>query len=132
MAGWELCRGAAALDGDEIASLRAIGTPAAEFAIDCNRSAIAAAGRAFGHPALTLPDPVAMAIALEPGICTRSSRHLIEVETASDLTRGMTVVDQLDVVRRRRPEAWASAREHTVCWEIDVLRWKHLLRESLS
>jgi len=130
--GWELCRGAAALDGDEIAALRALGTPAAEFAIDCNRSAIAATSRTAGQPALTLPDPVAMAIALEPAICTRSSRHLIEVETASDLTRGMTVVDQLNVARRRRSEAWASAREHTVCWEIDIPRWKQLLRDSLS
>jgi len=132
MVGWELCRGEAALDGDEIAACRAIGTPAAEFAIDCNRSAIEATSRGLGRPVLTLPDPVAMAVALDPSICTRSSSHLVEVETASDLTRGMTVVDQLNVARRRRTEAWASAREHTICWEIDVPRWKQLLWQSLA
>ena len=76
-----------------------------------------------------------MAVALEPEICTRSSRHAVEVETQSDLTRGMTVIDQLDNagdVRNR--DLWAQALTDgkvSVCWEIDVPRWKQLLYRSL-
>jgi hypothetical protein len=45
----------------------------------------------------------------------------------------MTVVDRLDVTRRRDAgPAWALAGEATICWEIDIARWKQLLRESLS
>jgi len=133
MVGWELCRFDASLDESEIAATRAIGTPLAEFAIDCNATAIAATARAYGEPALPLPDPVAMAVAIDRAICTRSSKHRVEVETASDLTRGMTVVDQLDVTRRRDPgPAWAMAGEATICWEIDIPAWKSLLRQSLS
>jgi purine nucleosidase len=133
MVGWELCRFEAALDEAEIAATRAIGTPLAEFAVDCNATAIAATARAYGTPSLPLPDPVAMAVAIDPTICTRASKHRVEIETASDLTRGMTVVDQLNVTRRRDAgPAWALAGEATICWEIDIPHWKRLLRESLS
>jgi purine nucleosidase len=76
------------------------------------------------RPGVSLPDPVAMAVALDPGVVTRKSRH---PWTWSEgvLTRGMTVVDQLDVARRgvpRRPGGPPASREPnvTVCWEIDV------------
>jgi purine nucleosidase len=133
MVGWELCRFEAALDEAEIAATRALGTPFAEFAVDCNATAIAATARAYGTPALPLPDPVAMAVAIDATICNRASKHRVEIETASDLTRGMTVVDQLDVTRRRDAgPAWTQAGEATICWEIEIPRWKRLLRESLS
>jgi purine nucleosidase len=86
-----------------------------------------------GRPSITLPDPVAMAIAIEPGICTRASTHLVEVETMSELTRGQTVVDQLNAAARRDiGSAWSLARPLSVCWELDIPRWKALLRECLS
>ena len=133
MVGWELCRDRAALAEPEYEAIRAIGTPTAEFAVGCQAAVIKAMERMEGKPSITLPDPVAMAIALEPSICTRSSTHLVEVETVSELTRGMTVVDQLDVAARRDPgQAWELAKPVTVCWEIDIPRWKALLRECLS
>lgn len=133
MVGWELCLPPAALDAGEIDETLALGTPHAEFAIRCNTTAIASLERTSGERMLTLPDPVAMAVALDPSICTRSGSHLVEVETASDLTRGMTVVDELDVASRRaRPPGWELSKAVTVCREIDVPRWKRLLRESLS
>jgi purine nucleosidase len=136
MIGWELCRGAAMLDPDEMAEIRAIGTPLAEFAIDCNRRAFEATVSQLGERGLALPDPVAMAVALDPAICTRKSRHAVEIETQSELTRGMTVVDQLNVIRGQPSgELWRRALQHGnvhVCWEIDVPAWKALLRRSLS
>lgn len=136
MVGWELCRGAAMLYPDEMAEVRAIGTPLAEFAIDCNRMAFKASVKQSGEGGLGLPDPVAMAVALDPAICTRKSRHAVEIETQSELTRGMTVVDQLNVTSDERNSGlWARAFHRGnvhVCWEIDVPAWKALLRRSLS
>src|SRR3990172_2322007 len=97
MVGWEHCRGAANLADADIARVRALGTPRAHFAIDANQIALEANRRLFHDPGIGLPDPVAMAVALEPGIATRTSRHAVEVECDSPLTRGMTVVDSLDV-----------------------------------
>ena len=136
MVGWELCRGAATLSEEEMDGVRDFGTPVARFAMDCNTSALAAARLQSNEPGLPLPDPVAMAIAIDPSICTRASRHYVDVETDSDLTRGMTVVDQLDVADdERNAPLWKPlierGRNAQVCWEIDVPKWKELLYSSL-
>jgi len=136
MVGWELCRGAATLSEKEMDMVRGFGTPVARFAIDCNKSALAAARLQSNEPGLPLPDPVAMAIAIDPSICTRASHHYVEVETDSDLTRGMTVVDQLDIADdERNAPLWKPlierGRNVEVCWEIDVSKWKELLYSTL-
>jgi inosine-uridine nucleoside N-ribohydrolase len=139
MVGWELCRGAANLDDADIARCRALGTTLADFAIDANALALEANRRLFHDPGIGLPDPVAMAVALEPAIAMRTSRHAVEIECASPLTRGMTVVDALDVVPRQLgdpagwPEAAISGPPHvTVVWQIDVARFKERVFRALA
>jgi purine nucleosidase len=136
MVGWELARFDANLMLDEMATIRGFGTPLAEFAMDCNRRALEANRAQSGDPGLGLCDPVAMSIALDPTICTRKSKHYVDVETRSDLTRGMTVVDQFGVsVDERNRPVWGHITEHdpniTVCWEIDIQRWKEMLYSVL-
>ena len=136
MVGWELCRGAANLDDDDMRRIRAFGTPYADFCLDCNQTALEVNRQLFGDPGIPLPDPLAMAIALEPEICTRRSVHWIEIEAVSELTRGMTVVDALDVSDGEQSAAtWAELHRHgrraTVCWEIDVAAWKERLDRAL-
>jgi purine nucleosidase len=139
MVGWELCRGAAVLTRADIVRARALGTPRAHFAVDCNANALDANLRFFSEDGIGLPDPVAMAVALDPSVATRTSRHAVDVECEGALTRGMTVVDQLDVVRRGLadmagwPEAAAEREPHvTVCWEIDVPRFKEMVFQALA
>ncbi|MAS35905.1 MAG: nucleoside hydrolase [Anaerolineaceae bacterium] len=135
MVGWELCRFGAGLTPDEMAQLRQMNTERGHFTIDCNQSAIEAIRVQSGAISLELPDPVAMAVAIDPTICTRKSRHAVEVETHSELTRGMTVIDQLDNAGdERNYPLWKPVLERaniTVCWEIDVPRWKAMLVEAL-
>jgi purine nucleosidase len=139
MVGWELSRGSANLDDSDIARCRALGTELARFAVDCNATALEVTRSLFGGPGISLPDPVAMAVALDPGVVTRRSRHLVDVECDGTLTRGMTVVDELDVVRRGLadeagwPPGIASREPNvTVCWEIDVPRFKERLFRALA
>lgn len=136
LVGWELCRGAANLDDADMRRIRGFGTPYADFCLDCNRRALEVNRQLYDDPGIPLPDPVAMAIALEPAICTRRSEHWIEIETTSELTRGMTVVDALDITGEEPPAAvWADlhrrGRRSTVCWEIDVAAWKERLHRAL-
>ncbi|GAB1422126.1 hypothetical protein MASR2M15_23390 [Anaerolineales bacterium] len=136
MVGWEFCQGEFALNHAEIDELQALGTPLSRFTLDSNRTATKAYEKQAREQALSLPDPVAMAVALDPTICTRSSRHYVEIETHSELTRGMTVVDKLDVAYNAEcQQVWQQAIEReakvSVCWELDAKRWKALLKESL-
>ena len=77
-----------------------------------------------------------MAIALDPSIVTSQSEHFVDVETDSELTRGMTVVDRLNVAQdERNREIWAASladrHKAKVFWAIDNLRWKQALYASL-
>lgn len=137
MVGWELCRGPANLDEGEMERVLDFDTEIARFAIDCNAAAVEANRRQSGDPGLGLPDPVAMAIALEPGLCTHSSRHHVIVETGSELTRGMSVVDRLGVCDEpQNRNVWRDRAGRDpwveVCWELDVAGFKEKLFSILA
>lgn len=123
MVGWEHSRGVGALSAEERQQIYAFGTERAKFAIDCNQHALKAGRELQGEIGLMLPDPVTMAIALDPLICTARRMHYVDVECASELTRGMTVVDQLNVT--------GKSPNVEVCWAIDAARWKETLYRAL-
>src|ERR1035438_5769275 len=111
LVGWHLCRGEAALNARDIEHVLDLGTPLARFAIECNSAAAEAYRIQTGETGISLPDPIAMAVALDPTICTSASEHFVEVEVASELTRGMTVVDRLDVAADdRNREIWKRTK----------------------
>lgn len=123
MVGWELCRGEANLNEDDIKSVLAMDTKYATFAINCNRQAIQTNREWLGEPMLPLPDPITMAIALDPSICTKKGMYYVTVDVESQVTRGMTVVDERSVLEKDA--------NVTVCWAIDVPRWKETLYKTL-
>jgi purine nucleosidase len=134
--GWQLCRGAAILNEADISLVESCNTKLAHFAIECNSHARKALMTQTGEDGICLPDPVAMCVALDPSVGTIWSDHYVEVETQSDLTRGMTVVDRLNVAHDERNRAtWSAAlsnpRKTRVCWEIDNGRWKDALYRAL-
>lgn len=136
MVGWQLCRGAAVVGPADIALINKMDTKLAHFAVECNSTARAAYRTQTGEDGISLPDPVAMSIALDPSIATESSNHFVDIETASELTRGMTVVDRLGVSGDERNRAtWAVLRDNgqkaRVYWAIDAARWKQSLYSAL-
>ncbi len=136
MVGWELSRYGAVVNEAEIAQISTLGTPLARFAVDCNSTARQAYFTQTGERGMSLPDPIAMAILLEPELCTSSTGHYVDIETASTLTRGMTVVDRLNVSGDLRNRAvWNEVRTREkpvkICWSLDVPGWKRMLLEAL-
>jgi len=137
MVGWQLCCGDAALNQQDIDRVFALKNPIAEFAIRCNSTAAQAFFTQTGQRGISLPDPVTMGIALNPALCTSSSKHYVQIEISSELTRGMTVVDRLDVAADpRNKNEWATpierGRKVDVCWSLDVAKWKELVFSSLT
>lgn len=124
MIGWELSCGAATLDDQEIADIRALGTERATLAMDCNNYALKAVREIQGESGLALADPVAMAVALDPKACAQRSHHFVDISCDAELTRGMTVVDKLNVT--------GNPANVDVCWELDSAHWKTMLQAALE
>jgi purine nucleosidase len=134
LVGWHLCRGEAVLNPSDIEQVLGFDTPLAKFAIECNSHARRAFLIQSGEDGICLPDPVAMTVALDPSVVTSQSEHFVEIETDSQLTRGMTVVDRLNVADdERNRETWAAGLGHKakVVWAIDNARWKQALYNPL-
>jgi purine nucleosidase len=70
------------------------------------------------------PDPLALAVVLEPEIIQRYETHYIEIELADTLSRGQTVID------------WDNLTGYLynvkVVMEIDNERFWELMRSSLA
>jgi purine nucleosidase len=135
LVGWHLCRGEAVLDEKDIKHVLSFGTKLGQFAIESNSHARTALRTQTGEDGICLPDPVAMAIALDPSIATEWGDHYVEIETQSELGRGMSIVDRLNVAHdERNRDVWAQAlqrRKTKVCWVIDNQRWKAALYRAL-
>jgi purine nucleosidase len=121
--GWELSCGHAALNDAEMKMISNSGTVRARIAMECNRSAVEASRNFQAQSGMALADPVAMAVAIDPSIGTDIRHCYVDIETASERTRGMSIVD-LNNVQQQDKNA-------NVCLKIDVSRWKKLLCDSL-
>lgn len=135
--GWQLSRGEAVVNEIDIARIQGFNNERAHFAIECNSYARKAYKMQTGEEGISLPDPVAMCVALDPSVGTQWSTHYVDIETHSDLTRGMTVVDRLNVAADDRNQAvWApvlrKGHNAKVCWAIDTMRWKQALFSALA
>jgi purine nucleosidase len=136
LVGWQLCRGAAVLAPADIQNVSGLGTGLSKFAVECNSTARKAYHTQTGEDGISLPDPVAMAIALDPSIAYEASRHYVDIEIATELTRGMTVVDRLGVAANEQNRAtWGELLNRgpnaKVYWAIDAARWKQALYSAL-
>ncbi len=136
MVGWHVSRGASVLTHDEIAEIEALGTEKARFAVRSNSRAMQAYHTQTGETGLSLADPTAMAIALDRSVGITWSRHRVAIECSSELTRGMTIVDRLDVSEdENNAQVWkaqASEAKADVVWTFDSARFKSMLKAALA
>ena len=137
MVGWHVSRGPSVLRDDEIEAIEAIGTAKAKFAIQTNSAAREGYRVQTGETGLSLPDPTAMAIALDRSVGLSWSRHRVAIECDSELTRGMTVVDRLNVsADDNNAKVWKAAAGESdgadILWTLDARRFKAMLRTALA
>jgi purine nucleosidase len=95
MVGWDISRKYAVFDEAQAAELRAVGTPLAEFCIDIQGTVASFVLDTTQLEGFDLPDPIAMAVALDPDVATDVRRLYLDVEIGDGLCRGQTVVDNL-------------------------------------
>lgn len=122
--GWDISRKHAVVPPVLADDLRSIGTSVAEFSIDIQRVVAEFCATETKLAGFDLPDPIAIAYAIDPTIATETRRLHLSVETASELTRGMVVMDVLGLTGAE-PNA-------LVVTEADDDRFVAMLRASLS
>ena len=121
----------------EVAEIEALGTAKARFAIESNSRAREAYRVQTGEVGLSLADPTAMAVALDRSVGLSWSRHRVAIECASDLTRGMTVVDRLGVNSDAiNADVWGAAAGQSdgadILWTFDSAQFKAMLKAALA
>jgi len=99
MVGWDISRLYATFDRQEAADLRGRSALAA-FCVDIQGDVTEFAMQKMHLNGFDLPDPIAMAVALDPAVASVTRRRRVDVATESDLCRGQTVVDHLDISGR--------------------------------
>lgn len=97
MVGWDVSRTYAVFDPTEAARLRRLGTPLAEFCVDIQQMVNQFALNVTRLEGFDLPDPMAMAVALNPTVATTTKRLYVEIEADSRACRGQTIVDHLQI-----------------------------------
>ncbi|MGQ9908988.1 MAG: nucleoside hydrolase [Candidatus Flexifilum sp.] len=124
MVGWDISRKYATFNRDQARMLEQVGTDLARLAVAIQTVVDTFATSTTQLDGFDLPDPIAMAVALEPQIATRVIERFVTVVTDSAICRGQTVVDHLGLTGHP-----ANAR---VVIEAARAQFIELLKRSLS
>jgi len=101
MVGWEICMRYAVLGESEYREIEAMRTKEAEFFIAVNRQVRKYHKRVRGVDATECPDSVTMSIVLDRKVANKVFPKYVEVDNQSELSRGATIVDDLNVLGRK-------------------------------
>lgn len=116
------------LDDGDVRRLAASGDAGAKLLADLLPHYLDVYERTTGQRACAMHDPLAVAVAAQPGLV--STRSLpVRVETAGHHTRGMTVVDQRGP---RGTREQSDAPRTDVALEVEVAAFLALLRDRLT
>lgn len=122
--GWDISRFYAVIEAPLAADLRAIGTALAQVCMDIQVCVAAFCDTETKLSGFDLPDPIAMAYALDPSVATETRRLHLAVETTSELTRGMVVMDVLGLQHTEPNALVVTAADHE--------RFVAMLRRALT
>ena len=81
---------------DQIEALGSQDNARSEFFNRITQNTVKFIQERLGRKMLFAPDPLAVAVALEPDIVTKSEKHFVQVEMRGEHTRGQTTVDWSD------------------------------------
>lgn len=96
MVGWEISRRYAAFNADDAEGLRSV-SELGEFVVSIQKAMRVFCIEKLKQDGFDLPDPIAMAVAIDPEVAVRMERLHVDVETKGELTAGETVVDHLGI-----------------------------------
>jgi purine nucleosidase len=121
--GWDVSRRDAVVTPAEGDELRGIDTPLAHFVVDIQSTLVEFCAHTTHLAGFDLPDPVTMAVALDPSIAVATEHVRVDVDVDSPATRGQLLLDRL-ALSGRPPNA-------SVVTAADGARFREMLRSAL-
>jgi purine nucleosidase len=118
----------ALLRSDELARLRASERPLARFVSRILPPYVAVYSQRFGFEAVTMHDPLAMALLLDPSLALERAALDTRVETSGELTVGMTVADRRALIG---PGFDQPTHPLDIPLEVDTPRFIAMLMDAL-
>jgi purine nucleosidase len=94
---WGLCGRQGTFYAETLDRIAAMDTPYAEFFTTVAEHVREFTRSQSGEDATTQPDSLTLACAVYPGLVTETSDHYVDVDEREGLTRGYSLVDELDV-----------------------------------
>lgn len=101
MVGWEICMRHGLIGPHEYSQIESMRTKESEFFIAVNRQVRKFMREQRGTDASSCPDSITMSIVLNPKVAVDVRRKFVDVDTSGGISRGATVVDHMDVLRRK-------------------------------
>lgn len=123
MVGWDVTLQASFFDNDDAADLKSLNTPLADFVVDIQNTVVEFTAQNLGYTGFHLADPIAMAVAIDDNIATKSKKLFVDVAMNDDATRGQTIVD-INNVYNKTPNV-------EVIFEANRERFINLLKSCL-
>ena len=93
MVGWDISRKYAVIAPEDAAAIRAIDTPLAHFCLDINAVVNKFCLEETQLAGFDLPDPIAMAVAIDPTVATQIYRRHVIVDLGEGHSRGQILID---------------------------------------
>lgn len=120
MVGWNVSMASAQVTPEQRKAMAALGTASGQFAHDVTAVVEAFCHQELGMPMFVLPDPIAVAIALDPAIATRTQSIGIRLGL-DEISRGATFPTYMD----------ADVPVTDVVWEADADAFSAQMFEAL-
>lgn len=125
MVGWCVSRAeTASFSSEDLEEIRSIGTPLATLAIDILSGLRRFLREVVGINRVDLPDPFAMAMAIDQDVAKEWLERHVEVDTGAGPSRGATIIDHLGITGRG-----ANAR---IAQHADKVALMKMLRRALT
>ena len=109
---------------EDIETMSILDTPKSDLFAKLNQHTSQNLKEAFNLPGIPFPDPLAMAVALDPSICTRAVKAPVMIETSGKIGRGLMAVDWYNSTQQP-----ANAE---IVLEVDFEAYKQYLIDSLK
>ena len=124
MVGWDISRNYAWIGPEEKAEIKALDSELANFTLDIQSTLEKYAVDVSKLPGFDLPDPIAMAVALDPSLIELSQQLFVEIVKSEGETRGQTLVDHKGTTKKEA--------NTEVVLEVSRQKFLHKLYLSLS